>query len=117
MKILSNLIRAAALGAFAIGASALVPSIGAEAQAQSGYSHGGQRAQHHRAAPRSGMRHRQAAPRRAYRGPAARHYGPRVRHYGPRVRPMYVAPPRCVIRSRVVNTYYGPRVVRQRICR
>lgn len=110
MKILSNLVRAAAFAAFAIGASVFVPSTGSEAQAQSGYSYGGQRVQHHRAVPRHGYRQRHVAPRRGY-------YRPGVRHYGPRFRPIYVAPRHCVVRSRLVNTYYCPRMVRQRICR
>ena len=109
MKIVSKLVRVAAFAAFAIGASALVPSTGSQAQAQSGYSHGGQRAQPHRAAPRPAYRHRNVAPRRAYNRPV-------VRHYGPRFRPAYVAPQRCVVRSRWVNTYNGPRLVRQRVC-
>ncbi len=121
MKILSNLVRAAAFAAFAIGASVFVPSTGSEAQAQSGYSYGGQRAQHHRAVPRHGYRQRHVAPRRGYYSPGVRHYGPRyrpsVRHYGPRFRPVYIAPQRCFVRSRLVNTYSGPRMVRQRICR
>jgi hypothetical protein len=117
MKIVSNLVRAAALAVFAIGASAFAPSSSGEAQAQSGYSYGGQRAQHNRAAPRPAYRHRQASPRRSYNRPVVRHQRPVVRHYGPRYRPMYVAPQRCVIRSRWVNTYSGPRLVRQRICR
>ncbi len=37
MKIVSKLVRIAAFAAFAIGASALVPSTGSEAQAQYGY--------------------------------------------------------------------------------
>lgn len=110
MKILSNLVRAAAFAAFAVGASAFVPSTTSEAQAQSGYSYSGHRAQHHRAAPRHVYRPRHVAPHRGY-------YRPGVRHYGPRYRPMYAAPRRCVVRSRLVNTYYGPRMVRQRICR
>ena len=110
MKIVSNLIRAAALAIFAFGASTLVPTTSSEAQAQSGYSHGGQRAQSQRAAPRPSYRQRNVAPRRVQRRPV-------VRHYGPRYRPRVVAPRRCVVRSRVINTYYGPRVVRQRICR
>ncbi|MDP2358172.1 MAG: hypothetical protein Q8M31_19210 [Beijerinckiaceae bacterium] len=110
MKILSNLARAAAFAAFAIGASAFVPSTGSEAQAQSGYSYGGQRVQQNRAAPRGAYRQRQVAPRRAYNRPG-------VRNYGPRYRPMYAAPRRCVVRTRMVNTYNGPRLVRQRICR
>ncbi len=115
MKILSNLVRAAVFAAFAMGASAFVPSASSEAQAQSGYSHGGQRAQHHRAAPRHGYRQRHVAPR--HMAPRRGYYRPGVRHYGPRLRPVYVAPRRCVVRSRLVNTYYGPRMVRQRICR
>ena len=117
MKIVSNLVRAAALAVFAIGASAFAPSSSNEAQAQSGYSYGGQRAQHNRAAPRPAYRQRQAAPRRSYNRPGVRHQRPAARYYGPRYRPMYVAPQRCVIRSRWVNTYSGPRLVRQRICR
>jgi hypothetical protein len=109
MKIVSKLVRIAAFAAFAIGASALVPSTGSEAQAQYGYSHGGHRVQHHRVAPRPVYRHRHVAPRRAYNRPY-------VRHYGPRYRPVYAAPRRCVIRTRWVNTYYGPQLVRQRVC-
>ena len=111
MKLISNLVRAAAFAAFAIGASAFVPATSSEAQAQYGYSYGGgHRVQHHRVAPRHVYRYRHVAPRRGY-------YRPGVRHYGPRFRPVYVAPQRCFVRSRWVNTYYGPRMVRQRICR
>ena len=106
MKILSNLVRAAAFAAFAIGASAFVPSTASEAQAQSGYSYGGHRAQHHRAAPRHVYRPRHVAPHPGY-------YRPAVRHYGPRHPPLYAPPPRCVLRSRRVNTHSGPRRVRQ----
>ena len=108
MKIVTNVVRAAVFAVFALGASALVPSTGSEAQAQSGWSKG-HRAQHHRVAPRPVYRHRHVAPRRVYHRPV-------VRHYGPRYRPVHVAPRRCVIRSRWVNTYYGPRLVKQRVC-
>lgn len=114
MKIVSNLIRAAAFAAFALGASALVPTSDSEAQAQSGWSQGN-RAQSHRGAPRPAVRHRHVAPRHA--APRRVHRRPAARHYGPRVRPMRVAPQRCVIRSRWVNTYQGRRLVQQRICR
>lgn len=121
MKIVSNLVRAAAFAAFALGAGALVPSTGSEAQAQSGYSHGGYRVSHQRVAHRPVYRHRHVAPRRVYHRPVVRHYGPRYRparyYYAPRVRPVYVAPTRCVIRARWVNTYYGPQLVRKRVCR
>lgn len=111
MKLLSNLVRAAAFAAVAIGASAFVPSTGSQAQAQYGYSYGGgHRVQHHRFAPRHVYRHRHFAPRRGY-------YRPVVRHYGPSFRPIYIAPQRCFVRARWVNTYYGPQLVRKRICR
>jgi hypothetical protein len=117
MKIV-NIVRAALFAAFAIGASALVPSAGGEAQAQSGWH--GPRAQHHRAAPRPAYRHRGVAPRPVYRhrhvAPHRVHRRPVVRHYGPRFRPVYASPRRCVIRTRWVNTYYGPQLVRQRVC-
>ncbi|MFN3891834.1 MAG: hypothetical protein ACK4MV_15675 [Beijerinckiaceae bacterium] len=108
MKIVSNIVRAAVFAAFAFGASALAPTSGNEAQAQSGYSHAGHRAHHARVKPRPVYRHRHVAPRRVY------HSG--ARYYAPRVRPVYVAPRRCVVRSRWVNTYYGPRLVKQRVC-
>ena len=121
MKIFSNIVRAAALAAVALGASALAPTTGSEAQAQSGYWHGGHRVSHQRVVHRPVYRHRHVAPRRVYHRPVVRHYGPRYRpiaryHYGPRIRPIYVAPTRCVIRARWVNTYYGPQLVRKRVC-
>jgi hypothetical protein len=125
MKIFSNLVRAAVFAAFATGASALVPTSGGEAQAQ-GYSHGGHRVQHHRAAHRPVVRHRHVAPRRVhyyrpgvrhhYRPVVRHHYRPVVRYHAPRVRPVYVSPRRCVWRNRWVQTYYGPQLVKQRVC-
>ena len=124
MTSVTNLVRAAALAIFAIGASAFAPSTGSEAQAQ-GWS--GHRAQHHRAAPRHAYGHRHVAPRRVYQHrPVFRHhYRPVVRHhwrpvvrhhYRPYVTPVYVAPRRCVWRARWVHTYSGPRLINQRVC-
>ena len=94
MTSISSLVRAAALALVALGAGALVPSTGSEAQAQSGWSHGGRSVQHHRAAPRHAYRYRHVAPRRVYHRPVVRHYGPRYRpaYYAPRYRPVYAAP-------------------------
>ena len=124
MKSISSLVRAAAVALVALGASALVPSTGSEAQAQYGWSHGGPRVQHHRVAPRHVYRHRHVAPRRVYHRPVVRHYAPRYRaaYYAPRYRPVYAAPVyyggarRCVIEKRWVHTHYGPQRIKQRVC-
>lgn len=107
MKIISNLVRAAAVAGFALLAGALAPTPGGEAQAQSGWSHGGHRAHYHRAAPRHVYRHR-AAPRRVhYR--AAHHYAPRRAYHRPA---RHYHAPRRVYHRPVVRHHYAPRYYR-----
>lgn len=73
---------------------------------------------HHHYAPRRVV-HRHYAPRRFV------HYNhaPRYVYHRPRVRtvfyaaPVYYSPRRCKIKKRWVHTYYGPQLVKQRVCR
>jgi hypothetical protein len=80
-------------------------------------------------APRRVVRHVNYGPRRvAYRHYAPRRvvhrqYAPRYVYHRPRARavfyaaPVYYSPRRCVIKKRWVHTYYGPQLVKQRVCR
>lgn len=138
MKIVSNLVRAAAVAGFALLAGAFAPPTASEAQATSGWSHQ-HRAHHYRAAPRHVYRHRHFSHRHAYHRPARHYYAPRrvyhrpvVRHhygprfyrsgfYAPRYRPVHIAPiyvgsRHCVIKKRWVHTHYGMRRIKQRVC-
>ena len=115
MSIISKLARAAAVAAFALGLSAFAPTTSVEAQAQ-GWS--GHRGHQYRTAHRPVVRHHyRPVARHHYRPVVRHHYRPVVRYHRPAyVMPIYVSPRRCVTKKRWVNTYYGPQLVKQRVC-
>jgi hypothetical protein len=98
--------RMAALAITAIGGAAFMTPGDAHAQ---GYGWSGPYAHSYRVTHRPAYRHGRVAPRRVV-VPHRRVHRPV--YYAP----VRYTPRRCVIRQKWVHTYYGPQLVRQRVC-
>lgn len=113
-------VRTAAIAIAAIGAAAFTAPGDAHAQ---GHGWSGSYAHGHRVAHRPAYRHGRGVVhhRQVYRRHVHRPVYParvvRSGFYAPvYYAPVRYAPRRCVIRQKWVRTYYGPQLVRQRVC-